>query len=771
MVMYIKKSEKTLEVNHLENIRDIINKSELSISEDFLLFLTNQSMVNDRRFESKIHEKQTQELKKWEENFKYEYRCFLTALVVNNEESIKLLHGYLQKNGLSDLSYFSILSTIIKETDDLYLDLRRFIENSSYNEFVLALKEIEKSTYRSSPLITDINQNDIFSIIDIPDNFSLSIEFENDKIKLKNFFSKLSIDLLKNKLELQDIILTLLIQITSNDKFIREFQDEILSVPVINREELKNCLSNLLMLKTGSMEFIVSLLTTALTVEFNRKNIVNCFKDDSLETRENLKEFLIGLIEKELRKECSIKKLMLDVWGYVESKSYSKYLLLYVLETIFRNEKSFCIFLNTLSTEAKNNTFFSILECIIQRKKKIDETTRTLIEQPTKNDFLKIINKIVQEENNPCIGDIKKILLISRYCLSNYFNKEAVLMFSYLKETTSILENDNLYTLNLIVNKTDHLLEDIYDELFKKSSNINTILGVNIETPRKITKSAFELINNPYNPFGNRLLYFRLKKLICLYEFYCELSNEKNIVLSYLKDFKKVLTESSLSDSFLTNKINIIDYITSELSITQTDLAGLLSVSPPAINQYKNKKAKISPENLQILKFILGCTELFMHGETTIPTYGDSSYNIENAFHPAIASAYAEIIVERVNQALNDKKRIAEEEITRRRIPLHDKYKSELSRKSIEIVNQLRKYRLKLDREYSKIEKLKINVALLKKNYEDGYSEKERKSEIEKKRLEYEKNHRKLNGIEEKYNTDHNNYIGKLNAVISLLEP
>ncbi len=309
-----------------------------------------------------------------------------------------------------------------------------------------------------------------------------------------------------------------------------------------------------------------------------------------------------------------------------------------------------------------------------------------------------------KDKGNRKYSNICALLDRLEYPSPRSFNLELVLLFLFLEN-----KPDLPGVVQIIIARYEAFFQTIYQEL-KQQDPVATgnLLDWERETvPGEMVAQYYRVPEYEPSPNAN-LRFFKLKKLLALYRFYCTAKGKglSDSESSLLQGFERVLQETRLpylaydpiADGFLM-------YIKRTFGLTDSDIAERCGLTPSTFSR-QQAKGKLNQRQLWFWASVTGFTYTYMNGETTIPNYGVLNPDGKAAycFAPAIGMAYAEIILQDLGRLLayhnelnsNDTKRNSKRNSGRIHFitPSHLK---EMSRATILLANRLQRCRFTLD--------------------------------------------------------------------------
>ena len=277
---------------------------------------------------------------------------------------------------------------------------------------------------------------------------------------------------------------------------------------------------------------------------------------------------------------------------------------------------------------------------------------------------------------------LKKYLTLIYYPIDGSFNHEMILIFLFGKVDWS---KAGKY-LKVVVERHEKFFLKMYNELKNFSPNTDALLDININTcPRAVTDEYYHQLPEFSPPGEPRAILFKLKKLINLYEFYCQTQNISLLkcVKATMNVYKNILTETRFTEFYYAPMWNDLpSYIMNLFGLTQSDLAKILGIGNHNVTREKAKGTLIENHDW-FWQAATGFTYTYLLGETTIPFYG--KMNFDSAMYtvlPVSVMAYAEMFLNYID-ALNDyrKKIKANPDISKSKFSLNEEHTKNLSEK------------------------------------------------------------------------------------------
>lgn len=359
-----------------------------------------------------------------------------------------------------------------------------------------------------------------------------------------------------------------------------------------------------------------------------------------------------------------------------------------------------------------------------------------------------------------------------RYALGGGFNYESILIFlfsKYNKESAGTI-------LTTIVDKHQKLFLNMREILYNASSQTKELLEeFTGRVPTEITNEYYQLNIKFDKTKDNRLLLFKLKKLISLYHFYIGTTkqNEIQCINVALNTYNYILKETRLlSPSYLTMLDDLPSYVMNTFGLSQTDLANILGVGNHTITREKNN-LKLLQNHQWFWNASTGFTYTYLLGETTIPDYGKLNSD-DDIYGIGVMGqmTYAELFLQYVSDLSNYKRELEKNNSRKTKYVLKKEYIENLSGCIFQFMEEIKKYRIALDNLYNWKETLKKENSKRKKKISKeiksiSFFNKQTKLEALKK--EKERLEKEIENAENFFEKTSSNFLRLLNYVREVL--
>lgn len=302
---------------------------------------------------------------------------------------------------------------------------------------------------------------------------------------------------------------------------------------------------------------------------------------------------------------------------------------------------------------------------------------------------------------------LKKYLTLIYYPIDGSFNHEVILIFLFGKVDWS---KAGKY-LKVVVERHEKFFFKMYNELKNFSPNTDALLDININTcPRAVTDEYYHQLPEFSPPGEPRARLFKLKKLINLYEFYCQAQNISLLkcVKATMNAYKNIIIETRFTEfHYAPMWSDLPSYIMNLFELTQSDLAKILGIGNHNVTRERQKGTLVENHDW-FWQAATGFTYTYVLGETTIPFYGkinsDSArYNVL----PVSVMAYAEMFLNYIDAVTDYRKKIkANPDISKGKFSLNEECTKNLSEKVQILMNALQEKRIFLNEFQNQREKI-----------------------------------------------------------------
>ena len=293
---------------------------------------------------------------------------------------------------------------------------------------------------------------------------------------------------------------------------------------------------------------------------------------------------------------------------------------------------------------------------------------------------------------------LKKYLTLIYYPIDGSFNQEMILIFLFGKVDWS---KAGKY-LKIVVERHEKFFLKMYNELKNFSSNTDALLDININTcPRAVTDEYYHRLPEFSPPDEPRAILFKLKKLINLYEFYCQAQNISLLkcVKATMNVYKNILTETRFVEFYYAPMwSDLPSYIMNLFGLTQSDLAKILGIGNHNVTREMQKGILVENHDW-FWQAATGFTYTYVLGETTIPFYGKTNADsVRYTVLPVSVMAYAEMFLNYIDALTDYRKKIkANHDISKSRFSLNEEHTKNLSEKVQILMNAIQEKRIFLN--------------------------------------------------------------------------
>ena len=313
------------------------------------------------------------------------------------------------------------------------------------------------------------------------------------------------------------------------------------------------------------------------------------------------------------------------------------------------------------------------------------------------NEAIKFCDERI-DRSNELSGYWKKYLTLLYYLIAGSFNHEIILVFLFGKVDWS---KAGKY-LKIVVERHEKFFLSIYNELkaFYPYTDALLDIGTNI-CPRAVTSKYYHPLPEFSPPDEPRAILFKLKKLINLYEFYCQAQNISLLkcVKATMNVYKNILVETRFTEFHYAHMwSDLPSYIMNLFGLTQSDLAKILGIGNHNVTREKAKGTLIENHDW-FWQAATGFTYTYVLGETTIPFYGKmNSDSARYTVLPVSVMAYAEMFLNYIDALTDYRKKIkANPDISKSKFSLNEERTKNLSEKVQILMNALQEKRLFLN--------------------------------------------------------------------------
>ncbi len=343
-------------------------------------------------------------------------------------------------------------------------------------------------------------------------------------------------------------------------------------------------------------------------------------------------------------------------------------------------------------------TFIKFKDRVKRIDNKISECIRLIEEKiiSSKNDELKILIKVCRENK---LYRLENYLVKLEYATDFSFNKEIILLFLFIDLDDL---KDNNY-LKIIIKRHEKLFCDIYEELKFASPNTRTLLDFSISCKvEDDIKPCVQLKKYIFD--DNNLILFKLKKLISLYGFYCDIKNIHicSSIEITLRDFDFILKETKMMEIEYNPLLdNLPNYVLNTFGLSQKDLSQILDIHESGISR-KLEDGSILEKYTWFWKAATDFSYTYMNGETTIPYYGKHEQeSTKYLIAPVITMAFAEIFFKYITGLKEYKNALKSKNSTmQKELILSKEYLRKISAKSLRLVENIQSQRVAIDKLY-----------------------------------------------------------------------
>ena len=328
---------------------------------------------------------------------------------------------------------------------------------------------------------------------------------------------------------------------------------------------------------------------------------------------------------------------------------------------------------------------------------RIKEGLKKLLLETKSNDFAKL--REICEKECGTESEIVGLLTSLQYLEFTTFNLETIFIFLFLHEKTS--DNVRQYKMiDFVVDRTEQFFLDLYDFLQQKLRGKSDLMQVLFDNavPQDVVDSYVPLLGYE-TKIG--LSFFDLKKLTSFFLTYTILTHSKNPFYNYADHFNRVLSVTKLTHIAYNSLFDDpMEFIKKHYGLQQKEVADILEVAPETLSRQK-KTGKLYSKHAWFWQLLTGCTDTYLRGKTTIPRYGkndEESITFKQAVF--VSMPYPDIFLDRV-RVIKDYL-LEKESKTKKKYMLSENLLQSVMKKIIKLVEEIRWYRINIDKLYEK---------------------------------------------------------------------